>query len=211
MIGIFLALIELSLFVVPIIICRQRNIHLKSLGIINYFWLCFTVLTGLWELSFIINYKNVNLESKNLLKHKDHVWTNNYDLSYLLPWKFSKIFYAEYGAYADKYYMANKGIWSRIIESTHALFCGLFAFIYLMNVNKKTNTYKVALGVAMGSQLMNSLLYMGEYLIQTTDQNSLNFNTSIFPTGFALIKRPFMYVNIFWTIMPLYIIITSLM
>ena len=79
-----------------------------------------------------------------------------------------------------------------------------------MNVNKKTSSYKIALGVAMGCQLMNSLLYMGEYFIQTTDYSSLNFNTSIFPTGFALIKRPFMYVNIFWTIMPLYIIISSL-
>tara|TARA_X000000368_G_scaffold371259_1_gene320927 strand:+ start:356 stop:991 length:636 start_codon:yes stop_codon:yes gene_type:complete len=210
MIGILLALIEVSLFTIPIMICRQYNIHFKSLGIIDYFWICFTVLTALWELNFIINYQHVYFESMSLLKNKTHVWTNDYNLSYLFPWNFSKIFYAEYAAYADKYYMARKGIWSRIIESTHALFCGLFAFLYLINLSKKTSSYKIALGVAMGSQLMNSLLYMGEYFIQTTDQSSLNFNTDAFPTGFALIKRPFMYVNIFWTIMPLYIIIKNL-
>ena len=214
MIGIYLAIIELLLFSIPAYIIKTQNANLKSMSIITYFWLCFTVLTALWELSFIVNYHHVYFESKDLLKHKNHVWTNDYNLSYLLPWNFSKIFYAEYAAYADKYYMARKGIWSRIIESTHALFCGLFAFIYLLkfkNHNKLSlNNYLLPLGVSMGSQLMNSLLYMGEYFIQTTDQTSLNFNSSIFPTGFALLKRPFMYVNIFWTIMPLYIIINNL-
>ena len=80
MIGIFLALIELSLFAIPTIICRQHNIHLKSLGIINYFWLCFTVLTAIWELSFIINYHYVYFESLKLLKNKTHVWTNDYNI-----------------------------------------------------------------------------------------------------------------------------------
>ena len=66
------------------------------------------------------------------------------------------------------------------------------------------------MSVAMGSQLMNSILYIGEYLIQINDIHSVNYNTYSFPTGFALSKRPFMYINIFWTIMPAYIIISNL-
>ena len=58
----------------------------------------------------------------------------------------------------------------------------------------------------MASQLMNSILYMGEYFIQIKDKHSVNLNTPKFPCGFALIKRPFMYVNLFWTIMPCYVL-----
>ena len=39
--------------------------------------------------------------------------------------------YAEYGAYADKEYMTNKDKWSILIEGSHCLFCGLFAFLSL--------------------------------------------------------------------------------
>ena len=53
-------------------IWKQHNIHLKSLGIIDYFWLCFTVLTVIWELSFIINYHHDYFESMSLFK--THVW-----------------------------------------------------------------------------------------------------------------------------------------
>ena len=59
----------------------------------------------------------------------------------------------------------------------------------------------------MGSQLMNSILYMVEYFIQCTDPNSVNYNDEEFPMGHVLSKRPFMWVNIFWTIMPLYTIL----
>ena len=59
----------------------------------------------------------------------------------------------------------------------------------------------------MGSQLMNSILYMVEYFIQCTDPNNVNYNDNEFPMGTLLSKRPFMWVNIFWTIMPLYTIL----
>ena len=54
----------------------------------------------------------------------------------------------------------------------------------------------------MGTQLMNSILYMGEYFLQVSDPNNVNYNNADFPTGIMLEKRAFMYVNIFWTLMP---------
>ena len=57
----------------------------------------------------------------------------------------------------------------------------------------------------MGTQIMNSILYMGEYFIQTRDQRSVNF-----PIGILLTNRGFMYVNIFWTVMPSYCIYSLL-
>ena len=54
---------------------------------------------------------------------------------------------------------------------------------------------------------MNSILYMVEYFIQCTDPNNINYNDDEFPMGTLLSKRPFMWVNIFWTIMPLYTIL----
>jgi len=64
--------------------------------------------------------------------------------------------------------------------------------------------------IAMGAQLMNSILYMANYFNQIHESQNVNYNTKEFPTGTALSKRPFMYVNIFWTFMPLYTILKSL-
>ena len=50
----------------------------------------------------------------------------------------------------------------------------------------------------MASQCMNSILYMGEYFIQTKTPSSINYNSDNFPCGNYLINRPFMYINIFW-------------
>lgn len=208
--GIALAIIELLLFLIPTFIFKKYHKHLPYLNNIVYFWLCFTVLTGVWEFFFITNYKKTRENSILLLNNKTHVWTNKYDITYLLPWKFSEIFYSEYGAYADKLYMSPMGIWSRIIESTHALFCGLFALSSLYYYEKSKimldKKFILTMAVAMGSQLMNSLLYMGEYFIQTTETNSVNSNKPNFPTGILLTKRPFMWINVFWTIMPIYVL-----
>ena len=62
----------------------------------------------------------------------------------------------------------------------------------------------------MGSQLMNSILYCGQYLIQTKNKNSINYDTSNFPCGKYLDRRPFMWINIFWFLMPSYILLMHL-
>jgi hypothetical protein len=208
--GILLAIIEVSLFFIPTFIIKKYSTRLHNMKFIPFFWICFTILTGIWEFNFITNYKKTRVHSIQLLKNHSHVWTNHYDLSNLVPSRFSQIFYSEYGAYADRLYMAPMGIWCRIIESSHALFCGLFALyaMWYYTINKKqfSNKFILTMAISMGSQLMNSLLYMGEYFIQTTDPQSVNYNTTNFPTGKLLIKRPFMWINIFWTIMPAYII-----
>ena len=51
--------------------------------------------------------------------------------------------------------------------------------------------------VLYGTQLMNSILYMGQYFLQTQDPNNINYNNASFPTGVLLTKRGFMYVNVF--------------
>ena len=78
--------------------------------------------------------------------------------------------------------------------------CGIIATIY------KSHSAIPYITLSMGSQLMNSILYLGEYNIQTKDKHNANYNTSKFPLGFLWNKRPFMYVNIFWTIIPMYIL-----
>ena len=208
--GITLAIIELFIFFIPAFLLKKYFKTLHSMNNIEYFWVCFTILTGIWEFFFVLNYDKAKSNSILLLENKTHVWTNKYDITYVFPWKFSEVFYSEYGAYADRLYMAPLGIWSRIIESTHALFCGLFALLSIYSFKKEktrlTNKYILLVAIAMGSQLMNSLLYMGEYFIQTTTKTSVNYNTKKFPTGILLLKRPFMWVNVLWTVMPAYII-----
>ena len=204
------ALLEINLFVlISSKIKKMYQINFDNN--ISYYWLCFTVLTGMWEMFYILNYNNVIRMSKHLLRNKEHVWTNRYNLGIILPWNLSYVFYSEYGAYADREYMTNKDKWSRIIEGTHSSLCGLFSLmtIYFFH-NKLVNKYYICLGISMGSQLMNSILYCGQYLIQTKNKNSINYNTSNFPCGKYLDRRPFMWINIFWFLMPSYILLMHL-
>ena len=102
--GYQLSLLEIFLF---FIISRglktQENLS-KIPGLV-YYWVMFTIMTGIWELSFVTNYNYVIDLSKKLILGKEHVWTNNYSISNLNPQNFSELFYSEYGAYADREYM----------------------------------------------------------------------------------------------------------
>ena len=170
-----------------------------------------TILTLIWEVSFISSYSSVTNVANSLLRDKTHVWTNDYNLSYILPWKLSSIFYGEYGAYADRDYMNLSNDWSRVIEGTHAIFCGTFALLTIVFKARDNELhFLITSSISMGSQLMNSILYMSNYLNETHNPDSVNYNDTSFPTGIALSKRPFMYVNIFWSVMPFYAIIRLL-
>lgn len=185
---------------------------LRQINSICYYWLCMTTLTGIWEASYLTNYDTIVSYANELIQKNAHVWTSQYDFSYLLPWKLAYIFYAEYGAWADREYMSLQDPWSHTVEGTHMIFCAVFAFFGLLSgFEKKTVKSLICVSMAMAFQLMNSVMYMIEYNIQTTEIYSVNYdNNTSFPLGTAMIKRPFMYVNIFWLIMPTYIIFFEL-
>lgn len=206
--GIELALIELELIFVVSYTLKMNSKELSNLNTILYYWTFFTFFTGIWETSFLIQYNTTCNTAQQLLETKTHVWNNNYNVSYILPWKFSNVFYAEYGAYADREYMQIKDDWSRVIEGSHAIMCGIFALLSIIfKTTKKETHYLVSISVCMGSQLMNSVLYMINYFHEMKDPSNVNYITQYFPAGKYLEKRPFMYINIFWTIMPAYIIV----
>ena len=128
----------------------------------------------------------------------------------ILPWKTSFIFYSEYAAYADREYMSDKDDWSIIIEGSHALFCAVFALLSLyFNLQGNMKNFYITMSISMGTQLMNSILYIAEYLIQINIPTNINYKNR-FPCGKFLEKRPFMYINIFWTLMPSYILMNYL-
>ena len=123
--------IEIIIYFILSYQIRKQISILQTMNRIIYYWMTMTILTMIWEIFFVVNYKSVNILAQQLILNNTHVWTNNYDITYILPWKLSHIFYAEYGAYADKDYMLLYNDWSRVIESSHASFCGLFAFMTL--------------------------------------------------------------------------------
>lgn len=210
--GVILALFELIIFFIIAYITKTKITNLNNLSNITFYWLMFTILTGIWESFFIMNYKDTRNYSLVLLKNKTHVWNNNYNISYILPWNFSKIFYSEYGAYADREYMALGDDWSRTIEGTHAIYCGIFSlYALILKIENYHNNYLIASSVAMGTQVMNSILYLINYFIEINNKSSVNYDSVNFPCGKYLIKRPFMYINILWFVMPSYIIIESLL
>ncbi len=206
--GIGIGLIEISIYLVVGFILREECTSLKKMNILSFFWLLMTVLTGIWEFAFITQYKQVHDYALEFINNDTHVWTTEYDVSYVNPWKLSKIFYAEYGAHADREYIALDNHWSRVIEGSHAMLCGLFAVLALYFKSRSKNSlYVISATVSMSTQLMNSILYMAQYFFQMKDPNSVNYPSAEFPAGFALLARGFMYVNVFWTLMPLYVIV----
>ncbi len=73
--------------------------------------------------------------------------------------------------------------WSRIIEGSHALFCGIFALTaIILKMKNKHYKFYIAVAVSMGTQLMNSILYMANYFNQlycipnVSSKDSFNIN-----------------------------------
>jgi hypothetical protein len=98
--------------------------------------------------------------------------------------------------------------WSRIIEISHCTQCALFSFLAItFKIMGYHNNYLIALSVSMGTQFMNSLLYMSSYFIQEHEPSNINYNSSSFPSNILLTDRPFMWVNILWLVLPFYTIL----
>jgi hypothetical protein len=183
----------------------------RQMNNITYYWLSMTILTGIWEASYLMNYDEIEELALQLRENNTHVWTNPYSLDYIFPWKLSKIFYAEYGAWADREYMSLSDDWSHTIEGTYAIFCATLS-LFGMLTRLFSNELKslIVISMAMAFQLMNSVLYMVEYGIQCKEIDSVNYNNASFPLGKAMLSRPFMYVNVFWILMPTYILFYEL-
>lgn len=206
--GYIIGIIEIALYFGVSFCLRNTLNSFNKINKATYYWLMMTALTGLWEASYIHNYNEISKYGRELVANNTHVWTNKYDLSYIMPNKLAFIFYAEYGAHADREYISLNDNWSHSIEGSHALFCALFSIIALTYSRfKNNNNYLVTVSVAMGTQIMNSLLYMDNYFIQCRDSDSPNFNTTSFPIGNWLSNRLFMWVNLFWIVMPAWTII----
>jgi len=203
-----IGMLEISLFMLTSFSIKHFFTSLQNLNNILYYWLCMTVLTGIWESTYISTYNDIVSDAQGLIVNNTHVWTTCYDISYVLPWKLSHIFYAEYGAWADREYMSLTDDWSHVIEGSHAVFCAIFALFGLLSDLKiSTNKSMLIIGMSMSFQLMNSLLYMVEYSIQCNSNNSVNYyNNTEFPLGVMMSGRPFMYVNVFWLLLPTYIL-----
>jgi hypothetical protein len=206
--GYNIALLEILLFFVTAYTVRTYITDLQQFGPVMYYWFCFTTLTGLWEVVFVVNYDTIATMAKNLVTMKKSVWTMNFPLYYVLPNRMAKIFYAEYGASADREYQSEKhgDYWSRLIESSHAFCCGAFCCAALVATSYDPERAFLLGMVGMGMQFMNSLLYMGEYFLQCRDKNSVNYDCMNFPLGKWMIKRWFMWVNACWMLFPTIII-----
>ncbi len=203
--GYGIGILEIILYLIGSIFVRKSFHQLQDINKITYFWVMMTILTGFWEIAYISDYSQITNYAHQLVNKTEHVWTNNYDVTYVLPWKLSFIFYAEYGAWADREYMSNSDDWSRVIESSHCTQCAFFSFLAIVfKIFENHNNFLICLSVAMGTQFMNSFLYMFAYFWQERERDNVNYPTEEFPSDTFLFKRPFMWVNIFWLVMPFY-------
>lgn len=206
--GYIVALLEVLMFSVIATAVRTLLPALGTCGLVMYYWFTFTVLTGYWESVYVRNYDYVSDYADTLLVNKESVWTKDYPWYYIRPDLMARIFYAEYGASADREYMSKRkgDYWSRLIESSHALCCATLCLAALIATDVDAER-SIRLGmVGMGMQFMNSLLYMGQYFLECRDKDSVNYADPAFPLGKWMINRWFMWVNAFWMLFPTIII-----
>lgn len=199
------AVLELLLFLAGATYVRAQVPVFEDVPYLMYFWYCFTVLTGFWEFNYVTGYQSVVQMADKLVETKTHVWSSDYPVTMLLPNRLGQLFYAEYGAYADREYKSRRGgdFWARLIESSHALCCGAFCLLALVfYLHDSPERACLAGAMGMSAQFMNSLLYMGQYHLQTEDQDSPNYASPAFPLGPWLKQRPFMWINAFWMLFP---------
>ena len=71
--GIVIGMIELSIFFGISYLIREKKTQFKKMDPITYYWLMMTILTFIWEISFILTYDKVVLTSYELLINKEHV------------------------------------------------------------------------------------------------------------------------------------------
>ena len=202
------SLLEIAFFLNTFKNIIELNPELQKLNPIVSYWLGFTVLTGFWELVYISNRKEINAYSNILVLNDKSVWTNKYSISMVLPWNLAKLFYAEYGAWADREYKSYSDDWSLTVEGSHCGVCGFFSLLALWSqASSDFDNYYLAMAVAMGSQFMNSLLYMISYFNQVHNKHNVNYDRPDFPSGKYLLARPFMYINYLWLLFPAYAIL----
>ena len=91
--GTSIALLEVLVFIYYSNMLRLEYTSLKTINTISYYWLLFTILTFIWEISYIIHFKKISNLAKQLIYKKQHVWTNSYDISFIIPSKLATIFY----------------------------------------------------------------------------------------------------------------------
>lgn len=204
--GYQVALLEILLFGLGAYAAQQYLTPLQAMGGLMYYWFCFTTLTGYWESVYIRTYDEIASFAQKLVENKQSVWTMDVPLYYVCPYYLAKLFYAEYGANADREYMSERkgDYWSRLIESSHATCCGLFAcgsLVTLLATQSLAAATIVGM-MGMGCQFMNSLLYMGEYFLQCNDKDSPNYCRPSFPLGRWMADRLFMWINLFWLLFP---------
>ena len=66
--GYTIGILEIVLYFIGSITFRNYYPILKTINNITYFWAMMTILTGIWELSFISNYMNVSNMSQELIQ-----------------------------------------------------------------------------------------------------------------------------------------------
>ena len=70
--GIIIALLELSIFFGTTVLVKKKTEVFKHVDNFSYFWLSFTVLTGIWEICFILNYDNITVAADQLITIDKH-------------------------------------------------------------------------------------------------------------------------------------------
>ena len=204
------ALMELSLFFVGAY-CARNYLDLYDINTFSYYWMAFTVLTGMWELAYVFSKLEVSLMGVELIRTGESTFAKTYNLRMIRPRNLSLVFYSDYAAWADRLYMTPKNPWSLVIEGTHCLCCALPCLLSLIcDVMMYDHLGEQFLFLGMAWQMINSVLYVSQYMIQTKQSSSPNYDTVKWPCGDYMLNRPFMWINIFWTLCPIIVILTNL-
>ena len=82
--GTGIAFFEISLYLYISYSLRKYFKNLQNIDTVTYYWFIMTVLTFIWETSYIIHFNEISHISGDLIMNKNHVWTNKYPISSII-------------------------------------------------------------------------------------------------------------------------------
>ena len=176
----------------------------KSISIWTTSYPFYMVLPWNFIILMFINYSSyVDREYINIIDTWDKIITGKYYYIYIYG-----ILYGIYNCidhlfifFALAGQIINTSLFFNITRKYNVLI-----LLYIIATLYQDIMYNYIIYFIMSSQILETLLYLKNYYYQTSLSSSLNMNSIDFKCGKLFINRPFIYFNLMWIVVPLYIL-----
>lgn len=173
------------------------KIFYTNLNYIIYYWLILTLYSCYNHCLYLIDIDKVNRISNTLWITKKNIWFKEYELTNKNIFKSYQLIYSEYNANNDREYQ-QKSFYYILLRGIINIIFGIISILILFYYYINYYTSILLIIILTSLQIIYYSYYIKIYLKQTDNLRSRNLITLNFPLGYYLLKRPMIYINLFY-------------